>query len=430
MAKMAMVASALNEYSQGKAPPQKSLSDSRGEFFAALLKSPPEQAGQKLVLLPAATLSPQARMNSNAHSRQTMPRNSEPRQSATPDAGSSDDNSQNLLVPTAQNLIVPTASTLTPAADSSDVIGRSTDSAAVKKSCENAKDKINSTDTKALASTDPAAPAMLWTPTMPLMPAAPTVTVANASVNVTGQTAGQMTDMRADAASSDSANPDDLPESALAKTIDPLTFQFAGKPTATAQSIPPGDPTFDKAIASSSNITATAPSIDPASQLISFTSTPAAPIQPTATEAPLGNMPSVQESANTAMADTNRAVALRVSRAIRSGEDTLTIELHPAELGHVAVHIAFHANGVDVQMFVGREETYKAFSQDRAALEQQFSQAGIDLGAGGLDLRHNPTPAPEPKQTWTPASPEPSDGGGETEARTVFLGDNLVNIVA
>ncbi len=128
------------------------------------------------------------------------------------------------------------------------------------------------------------------------------------------------------------------------------------------------------------------------------------------------------------MAEANRAVALRVSRAIASGEDTLTIELHPAELGHVAVHLAFHDSGVQVQMVVGRQETFQAFSQDRAALEQQFSQAGIDLGAGGLDLRYSQTP--EPRQAYASGSSSPEAGSSQAQTSNIFSSDNLVNIVA
>jgi flagellar hook-length control protein FliK len=51
------------------------------------------------------------------------------------------------------------------------------------------------------------------------------------------------------------------------------------------------------------------------------------------------------------------------------------------------VHLVFHADGVDVQMTVDRRDTFDSFARDRANLEQQLSQAGINLGSGGLDLR-------------------------------------------
>ena len=174
------------------------------------------------------------------------------------------------------------------------------------------------------------------------------------------------------------------------------------------------------------------PSDDSAPQMNGVTPNagPMQPPPPIQTDTTGQTIPAAPASAGGAMAEANRAVALRVSRAIRSGEDTLTIELHPAELGHVAVRIAFHGSGVDVQMVVGRQETFQAFSQDRAALEQQFSQAGIDLGAGGLDLRYSQTPTQEPKQAWGSGSHRSGDGLSETDTRTVLLGDNLVNIVA
>ena len=142
------------------------------------------------------------------------------------------------------------------------------------------------------------------------------------------------------------------------------------------------------------------------------------------------SMPQAGLPSGTAMAEANRAVALRVNRAIRSGQDTLTIELHPAELGHVAVRLAFHGNNVDVRMVVSRQETFQAFSQDRAALEQQFSQAGINLGSGGLDLRYGQPPAPEARQPVATGSPQMKDEPAELAPRPVLLGDNQINIVA
>jgi flagellar hook-length control protein FliK len=80
-------------------------------------------------------------------------------------------------------------------------------------------------------------------------------------------------------------------------------------------------------------------------------------------------------------------VATHISRALENGQQTLTIQLHPAELGRVEVHLSFHSDGLSVQMTLDRRETYDAFTRDRASLEQQFSKAGIDLGSGGLNLR-------------------------------------------
>jgi hypothetical protein len=80
-------------------------------------------------------------------------------------------------------------------------------------------------------------------------------------------------------------------------------------------------------------------------------------------------------------------VAVRVDQALQDGVQNVSINLHPAELGHVGIELSFHAGGVSVQVTLSRQDTYEAFSRDRAALEQQLAQTGINLGSGGLDLR-------------------------------------------
>jgi flagellar hook-length control protein FliK len=102
-------------------------------------------------------------------------------------------------------------------------------------------------------------------------------------------------------------------------------------------------------------------------------------------------------AAQAAPEQTQALLAVRLARAVQQGQTTLSVELHPAELGRVEVHLSFRPDGVGVQMTVDRQDTFDAFVRDRGSLEQQLAQAGIDLGSSGLDLRfgqHSSQPSP------------------------------------
>ena len=125
-------------------------------------------------------------------------------------------------------------------------------------------------------------------------------------------------------------------------------------------------------------------------------------------------------------------VAMHVAQSLNDTGKTVTVELHPAELGRVEIHFTFHSDGMNVRLTVDRPETFDAFSQDRGGLQQQLAQAGVNLGGGGLDLRLGQQ---QPDQSG-------SDSGGrnprvtlptsqpDAAAATLWISNSLLDILA
>jgi flagellar hook-length control protein FliK len=124
-------------------------------------------------------------------------------------------------------------------------------------------------------------------------------------------------------------------------------------------------------------------------------------------------------------------VAMHVAQALHDGTSTVTVDLHPAELGRVQVQIGFHADGLNLRLTIDRPETFDALSLDRSGLEQQLAGAGVDLSGGGLDLRlgqqsgewSNDSGQHGARLTTTPdVSP--------VQTTTGWIGDRLIDILA
>ncbi len=127
----------------------------------------------------------------------------------------------------------------------------------------------------------------------------------------------------------------------------------------------------------------------------------------------------------------SQQVAVHIAQSLNDGGKTVTVELHPAELGRVEIHFSFHSDGTNVRMTVDRPETFDALSHDRNGLQQQLAQAGVDLGAGGLDLRLG-QPPPDPSAGYSsgrisrvamPAQPEATPA-------TMWVSNSLLDILA
>jgi len=219
------------------------------------------------------------------------------------------------------------------------------------------------------------------------------------------------------------------PLSALAEpgsgTISPAAFGLA-------QTAPGGTDDDPAAEASPGAIHTDAQTVTDPASITGLTLAPAAPsfAQTLATAAPIA-----VPTPPTSMEDTRAALAVRISTAVQDGHQTLSIELNPADLGRVEVRLSFHPDGVGVQMTIDKKETFDAFTRDRASLEQQFSQAGIDLGGGGLNLRFGQQTGQSPGRDPTPSgaryvTPAQQPAAIAAVATSIRTAQGSINILA
>jgi flagellar hook-length control protein FliK len=200
------------------------------------------------------------------------------------------------------------------------------------------------------------------------------------------------------------------------------------------QAAPPADaPALEMPLASilSPALPDTTPATPPpgtdavASMLPAPASLPAAPVA--RSEAP----PPAAPPRPHGMAKATQQIALRVATAAAEGVESVSVDLRPPELGRVELRLTFQDGTVQVSMAAERGDTFEALRQDRASLEQQMQQAGLQLSGGGLDLQHGrlPRPAtpaePAPQRATMPAAPD-----DEPAPRAPLRSDSLIDLIA
>jgi Flagellar hook-length control protein FliK len=246
------------------------------------------------------------------------------------------------------------------------------------------------------------------------------------------------------------AKVDNQAEPGAAATVvetEPLAGLTAGPPTSPGSTFVSADPQADSGRVLTGSVTAMVASAayglhelspapdeprgDPskgAETIVSPALSIGAPTTPASTGAPTAQPsgPAAQPAG-----DANRQVAMHVAQALSDGGKTVTVELHPADLGRVELRFSFHSDGVNVRMTLDRPETFNAFASDRSGLEQQLAQAGVDLGGGGLDLRlgqqaGDPDSYPDGRN---PRIPMPA-ALSAAASTSLWVSTNLVDILA
>ncbi len=80
-------------------------------------------------------------------------------------------------------------------------------------------------------------------------------------------------------------------------------------------------------------------------------------------------------------------VAVALHKAIRNGEDTLTLQLKPADLGKIEVKLEFAADGrVRATVMADNAVTLDMMQKDARGLERALQEAGLRTDAGSLSF--------------------------------------------
>jgi hypothetical protein len=115
------------------------------------------------------------------------------------------------------------------------------------------------------------------------------------------------------------------------------------------------------------------------------------------TQGPIGGSDVAQRNAPPPAPVTDR-VAVEIGRAVREGRDRMSIQLHPAELGRISVHLQLADNHRVVAVIsADRHDTLHLLQRDSQMLERALQDAGLNTDSGSLSFNlrggngsHNP----------------------------------------
>jgi flagellar hook-length control protein FliK len=103
---------------------------------------------------------------------------------------------------------------------------------------------------------------------------------------------------------------------------------------------------------------------------------------------------------------------VHIAKAAPARIDRLFVQLEPASLGRVEVHLEFHhENQVSAVIATDRPDTLEALQRDARALERSLHDVGLRLDSDGLtfSLKREQAHHRAPEQGWfAPAEGEPA----------------------
>jgi flagellar hook-length control protein FliK len=170
------------------------------------------------------------------------------------------------------------------------------------------------------------------------------------------------------------------PESHGKRTATAPESSSIGRPADVAgQSNRPGDPVASAAQPAQHGDSA-APGVQPLAQ-----SQPLVPAQPLAHTQPAAAPASPAQPAQPQPVAQQLAAPLLRLRAGGDGSHTLTIALHPADLGPVSVHVRLIGDAMTIQLASASESAHDVLREALPQLHQELQAAG--LSSAGLSLQ-------------------------------------------
>jgi flagellar hook-length control protein FliK len=80
-------------------------------------------------------------------------------------------------------------------------------------------------------------------------------------------------------------------------------------------------------------------------------------------------------------------IKVQLSKSLKDGADTLSVQLHPEDLGRVDVKLEMQNGQVKATITADRPETLQLLKNDASSLQQSLSNAGLSTDANSLSFQ-------------------------------------------
>ena len=80
-------------------------------------------------------------------------------------------------------------------------------------------------------------------------------------------------------------------------------------------------------------------------------------------------------------------IKVQLSKSLKDGADTLSVQLHPEDLGRVDVKLEMQNGQVKATITADRPETLQMLKNDSSSLQQSLNNAGLGTDANSLNFQ-------------------------------------------